>query len=104
MKKFLLLLVILGGVISAVPDMSYAEVKLPSYAGGGAADAKAQSIGKKVTDFVALAVGILAILGMLAGAGFFAVGNKDRGWQLLSGGIVALIIAGLVYGIAALVT
>ncbi len=103
MRKFLLLMVMLGGLVAFMPDVSWADAKLPSYASGGSVDAKAQSVGKKVTDVVALIVGILAILGMFAGAGFFALGRKDNGWQFLGGGVIALLLSGSVYGIATLV-
>lgn len=102
MKHLFSVLVVVGVAWLVLPDAAVAEVKLPSYASSGSADSQAQSVGKKVTDFLSLGVGILAIIGMLAGAGFFSMGNRDRGWQFLSGGFVALVIAGLVYGIAGL--
>lgn len=104
MKSVLAVLAVVSVMFMAMPDLVMAEAKLPNYANSGSADSKAQSVGKKVTDFASLTVGILAILGMLVGAGFFAVGNRDRGWQFLSGGFIALVIAGMVYGIARLAT
>ena len=104
MKNLVLVLAIVGVFFMAMPDQVMAEAKLPSYASSGSADSQAQAVGKKVTDFLSLGVGILAILGMLAGAGFFSVGNRDRGWQLVSGGFIGLVLAGLVYGIAAMAT
>ncbi len=102
MKNLFLVMGIVGVLFMAMPDAVMAEAKLPSYASSGSADATAQSVGKKVTDFLSLGVGILAIIGMLAGAGFFSVGNRERGWQLASGGFVGLVVAAMVYGIAGL--
>ena len=104
MKSVLAVLAVVSVMFMAMPDPVMAEVKLPNYANSGSAENKAQSVGKKITDFISLGVGILAIIGMLVGAGYFAVGNRERGWQFLSGGFIALVIAGLVYGIAALTT
>lgn len=102
MKNVLVVMAFLGVLFMAMPDPVMANVKLPNYANSGSAETKAQSVGKKVTDFLSLGVGILAIIGMLVGAGFFSVGNKERGVQFVSGGFIALVIAGMVYGIAAL--
>ena len=102
MKKMLVVMSFLGVLFTLMPDPVMAEAKLPSYATSGSVDSKAQAVGKKVTDFLSLGVGILAIIGMLAGAGFFSVGNRERGWQMVSGGFAGLVIAALVYGIAGL--
>ena len=100
MKMFLSVVGLCFMLLSVVPEVS-AEVKLPTYASGNAST-EAQNVGKKITDFLSLAVGILAIIAMLAGAGFLPF-NRDRAWQLIGGGVVALVVAGLVFGIAKLV-
>jgi hypothetical protein len=48
-------------------------------------------------------VAILAIIGMIVGAGYFTVGNGEKGKMFLFGGVIGLVIAGSAYGIAALV-
>ena len=101
--KILMVLMVCVAAFIAVPDAAMANASLPNYASTGDASTKAQSVGKKVTDFIALGVGILAIIGILVGAGFFATGNRERGMQYLMGGIIALVISGMVYGIARLV-
>ena len=103
MKSLFLVFAAVCVLFMGMPDQAFAEVKLPSYASSGSADSKAQSVGKKVTDFASLIVGILSILGMLAGAAYFTMGNSERGWKFVSGGVIGLVIAGMVYGIAALV-
>ena len=100
--KYLAIIGLSVVLFSMLPDASFAEVKLPSYA-TGSAESKATSIGKKITDFLSLGVGILAIIAMLVGAGYMPF-NRDRAWQFMIGGIVALVIAGMVYGIAKVVT
>jgi drug/metabolite transporter (DMT)-like permease len=102
MKKMLVVMAFLGVLFTVMPDPVMAEAKLPSYATSGSVDNQAQAVGKKVTDFLSLGVGILAIIGMLVGAAFFSVGYRERGWQMASGGFVGLVVAGLVYGLAGL--
>lgn len=80
-----------------------AAVQLPNYAQGGNLSSGLQSTGKAITDIISLVVAILAIIGIMVGAGFFATGNGERGRTFVIGGVVALILAGSAYGIAALV-
>ena len=77
---------------------------LPNYAGagGGNLSADLQSKGKKITDIISMVVAILAIMGILVGAGKIGVGKGDEGKQWVIGGVTALVIAGSVYGIASL--
>lgn len=99
--KFLLVLGLSVMLFAVLPDVSFAKVELPSW-GTGNAESQASSIGKNVADFLALVVGILAIIAILAGAGYFPF-NRDRAWQLLGGGVIALVVAGMAFGIARIV-
>ena len=83
---------------------AYAALTLPNYASGGNLSSDLQSKGKAVTDIIAMVVAILAIMGILVGAGKIGTGKGEEGKQWVIGGIVALVIAGSVYGIASLVT
>lgn len=86
------------------PGRVVAQVKLPSYAAGADVQTRVEAVGKKVTDVVSLIVAVIAILCMVASAAYFAMGNRDTGRNLLFGSIAGLLISGLAYGIAALVT
>jgi hypothetical protein len=100
MKKALFAILCLAAVWFALP--AEAAVTLPNYAQGSSLTATAQTKGKAVTDLISLIVAILAIIGMLVGAGYFAVGNGEKGKMFVVGGVIALLIAGGVYGIAAM--
>jgi hypothetical protein len=78
-------------------------LELPNYAQSGNLEGELQRKGQAVTDVITMIVAILAIIGILVGGGKIAVGDPQGGKQWLVGGIVALVIAGSVYGIAALV-
>jgi|GEM_PF-2708895 len=99
MKKFFTLFACIAAVLFVLPAEA---VQLPNYAQGGNLSTTLQSKGKAITDVISMVVAILAIIGILIGAGYFGVGNGDRGKQWVVGGVVALIIAGSVYGIAAI--
>lgn len=94
---FALFAVVACGLLAGVAE----AVKLPNYAQGGDLS-KIESTGRAITDTISLIVAILAIIGMLIGAGYYGVGNGEKGKTFLIGGVVALVIAGSVYGIAAL--
>lgn len=103
MKQRLLLTVLLTSLVLVVlPDVTLAEVRLPNWANAGNLDAELSSKGQNVADTIALVVGILAVIGMLVGAGYFAMQRSDLGKQWLGGGAVGLVVAGSVYSIAAL--
>lgn len=78
------------------------SVELPSWANTGDLESELSSKGKEAASIISIIVAILAIVGMLVGAGFFAVGNQENGKKYLIGGIIGLIIAGSVFGIAAI--
>ncbi len=99
MKKFLTLFACVAAVLLVLPVEA---ATLPNYAQGGNLSTTLQSKGKAITDVISMIVAILAIIGILIGAGYFGVGNGDRGKQWVVGGVVALVIAGSVYGIAAI--
>ena len=100
MKKFLLVIACLAAMLLVLP--AEATLTLPNYAQGGNVTQDVQTKGKAITDFVSMIVAILAIIGMLVGAGYYAVGTGEKGKMFVIGGLVALIISGSVYGIAAL--
>lgn len=76
---------------------------LPNYAQGGNLESDLQSKGQAITKILSLIVGIVAIMGILVGAIKIGGGNPDSGKTFVISGIVALVIAGSVYGIATLV-
>ena len=79
-----------------------ADINLPGFADSGDLKNQLESAGENVVETITLVVSILSIIGMAIGAGFFSVGNKERGVQFLVGGGVGLTVAGTVFGIAAL--
>ena len=99
MKKLFPLFACIVAVLFVLPAEA---AQLPNYAQGGNLSTTLQSKGKAITDVISMIVAILAIIGILIGAGYFGVGNGDRGKQWVVGGVVALVIAGSVYGIAAI--
>ena len=80
-----------------------AALQLPGYATGQSVKADLESKGRKVTDVVTLVVGIGAILGILWGALKIGTGNAEEGKRYVIGGMTAIVIASVVYGIVALV-
>jgi hypothetical protein len=102
-RKHLIYAIFFALAIAVLP--AHASLTLPNYAaGGGNLTSDLQSKGKAVTDIISMVVAILAIMGILIGAGKIGVGKGEEGKQWVVGGIVALVIAGSVYGIASLVT
>jgi hypothetical protein len=98
------LLFAFGPTQLALITPAHADITLPSYAAGGDVKTKVESVGKKVTDTISLVVAVIAILCMVASGGYFASGKSDEGKRLLFGSITGLVVAGMAYGIAALVT
>ncbi len=78
------------------------SLDLPSWANSGNLENELSSTGQNVAGVISMIVALLAIAGMLVGAGFFTVGNPERGKTYLFGGVTGLVLAGSVYGIAAL--
>ncbi len=103
MKFFLMTLFLVLSLSSL--NIAYAKnknVELPTWAEQGDVKTEINSKGKNASEVLTAVVVLIAILGMLAGAGFFAFGNSDMGKKLIFGGIIGLVIAGSVYGIAAI--
>ena len=100
MKKFLFLIACVAAVLFVLP--AEATMQLSSYAQGGNVTQDVQSKGKAFTDLISMIVAILAIIGMLVGAGYYGIGNGEKGKTFVIGGVIALVLAGSVYGIAAL--
>ena len=88
-----------------IPDVIAAGgVKLPTYATGTDAGTQTQTIGKKIADFLSIAIGVLGGLGMLAGAVMISTGiSADKGKQVFGYSLGGVALGGLVYGIMALV-
>lgn len=97
MKKLLFLFACCLAVAFVLPVEA---VDLPNYAKGGNLSSSIQSKGKNFTDLISMIVAVLAIIGMLVGAAKFAIGNGEDGKKWVIGGVVALVLAGSVYGIA----
>ncbi len=76
---------------------------LPNYAQGGDLASTLQTKGKAVTDILALVATIVSIIGIVVGAIKIGGGDPDGGKRWVVSGILGLVIAGSVYGIAALV-
>lgn len=101
-QRLLLTVLLVSLVLIVIPDITFAEVRLPTWANSGNLESELSSKGQNVADVIALVVGILAVIGMLVGAGYFAMQRSDLGKQWLGGGAVGMVVAGSVYGIAAL--
>jgi len=102
MKK----LFVLTGLALIVAAFMPAEVlaALPNYAQGGNLESDLQTKGQAITKILSLIVGIVSIMGILVGAVKIGGGNPEGGKTFIIGGVVALVIAGSVYGIATLVS
>lgn len=98
--RYLGVFVLTALVIALVPDISLAEVRLPTWANSGNLESELSSKGQNVANIIALVVGILAVIGMLVGAANFAFQRAEQGKQWVGGGAVGLIVSGSVYGIA----
>lgn len=99
MKKLILLVLCIAAVVMVLPAEA---VTLPNYAQGGNVTQSVQTKGKAFTDLISMIIAILAIIGMLIGAGYYGVGNGENGKRFVIGGVISLVLAGSVYGIAAM--
>jgi len=88
------------GIFSSTPAQA---IELPNYAQGGNLKTTATTKGRVITETISLIVAILAIIGIIIGAGWFGVGQPEKGKVWCLGGVVALLIGGSAYGIAAMV-
>lgn len=82
---------------------SVAAIRLPNYAQGADLRMTLEERAHAITDVIALIVSILAIVGILIGAGYFAIGQGERGKSYVVGSVIGLVLAASAYGIAALV-
>lgn len=78
-------------------------MRLPGYAQGSDLRITIEERAHAITDIISLIVSILAIMGILIGAGYFASGQGERGKSYVVGSVIGLILAASAYGIAALV-
>jgi hypothetical protein len=86
-----------------VPEVFAAGVKLPSYATGDAATQTA-TMGKKVTDFLGVVIGVLSTIGILSGAAMISTGlGAEMGKKVVLYSVVGAVVGGLSYGLLALV-
>ena len=87
----------------AVSTPALAIMRLPGYAQGSDLRITIEERAHAITDVIALVVSILAIIGILIGAGYFAIGQGERGKSYVVGSIIGLVLAASAYGIASLV-
>jgi len=80
-----------------------AVMRLPDYAQGSDLQITLEERAHAITDVIALIVSILAIMGILIGAGYFATGQGERGKSYVIGSVIGLVLAASAYGIASLV-
>jgi hypothetical protein len=87
-RKHLIYAIFFALAIAVLP--AHASLTLPNYAaGGGNLTSDLQSKGKAVTDIISMVVAILAIMGILIGAGKIGVKRASNGllaelWHWLS--------------------
>lgn len=93
-------LVLLASVVSV---RAWGIMRLPSYAQGADLRVTLEERAHAITDVIALIVSILAIIGILVGAGYFASGQGERGKSYVVGSVIGLVLAASAYGIATLV-
>ncbi len=86
-----------------VSHAAYAVLRLPLYAEGADLRMSLEERAHAITDVIALLVSILAIIGILIGAAYFASGQGERGKSYVIGSIIGLVLAASAYGIAALI-
>jgi len=98
--RYLASLAVVAVVVTIIPELSFAEVKLPTWANAGNLESELSNKGQGVANIIALVVGILAVIGMLVGAAQFAIQRAEQGKQWLGGGAIGLVVAGSVFGIA----
>ncbi len=89
--------------LCAVSPAAMAIMRLPGYAEGSDLRITIEERAHAITDVIALIVSILAIIGILIGAGYFAIGQGERGKSYVIGSVLGLVLAASAYGIAALV-
>lgn len=94
-------LLVLAAALSA--RAASAAMRLPGYAQWADLRMTLEERAHAITDVIALIVSILAIMGILIGAGYFAIGQGERGKSYVIGSVIGLILAASAYGIAALV-
>jgi hypothetical protein len=102
MKKLFVLTGLAVLAVAVVPAEVLAA--LPNYAQGGNLESDLQSKGQAITKILSLIVGIVSIMGILVGAVKIGGGNPESGKTFVISGVVALVIAGSVFGIATLVS
>jgi len=86
-----------------VTKASLAAMRLPDYAEGADLRVTLEERAHAITNVITLIVSILAIIGILIGAGYFASGQGERGKSYVIGSVIGLVLAASAYGIAALV-
>ncbi|MHB8254176.1 MAG: hypothetical protein ACYDEV_10875 [Acidiferrobacter sp.] len=86
-----------------VSDVSSAAMRLPNYAQGADLRVTLEERAHAITNVIALIVSILAIIGILIGAGYYTSGQGERGRSYVIGSVIGLVLAASAYGIAALV-
>ncbi len=89
--------------LTLLAPLSAHALQLPNYAQGGDLASTLQTQGKAVTDILALVATIISIMGIVVGAIRIGGGDPDGGKRWVVSGVLGLVIAGSVYGIAALV-
>jgi hypothetical protein len=102
MKNYIFIAIFISTLFLDPLMAANSGLELPSWANSGNLENELSSTGQNVAGIISMVVALLAIGGMLVGAGFFTVGNPDRGKTFLFGGVTGLVLAGSVYGIAAL--
>lgn len=105
-KKLLLGILVLVAVSLIVPEIAHAAagaVKLPNWASTSNLEQDLSSKGQKIANIIASIVGILGVIGMLVGAGCFPLNKPDLGKAFVVYSAIGLVVAGSVYGMAALV-
>ena len=86
-------------VIYASPTLA----ALPTFAQGGDITGELESKGADIVDILSL-ISAIAGVAAIAGSGiYFSAGNNEKGKQFLTGGLIAIFIAGAVFSIAGLV-
>lgn len=90
-------------LLFAAPLPVVARVELPVYAQSSGLHSELEHKGHEITRALSLLVAILSIIGILTGAGHFAVGNGERGRSYVLGGVIALLLATSVYAIVSLI-
>lgn len=101
MTKWFFIVFLFVVAFAAIP--AEAATQLPNYAQGGNLTSQVQSKGKAITDLLSLICAILSIIGMVIGATMIGIGKPESGKVTFICGVLGIILAGSIYGIAALV-